>query len=171
MQRTKQAASTVDGAREDLSSCVCSRSQSASNPFHPSPQVASSLLSVCLSVCLSHPSPSTTTSHDSPALHSPQHPSHLLNSHARFHPPRCLTSLPAYNLIHSAAHDSTVSPRAHHHHHYHQHPPPPALPTAHETLRLLQSTASLSSHSGNTTPPTLQHEPARAPLNVELAGS
>lgn len=82
-----------------------------------------------------------------------------------------LACLPAYNLIHSAAHDSTVSPRAHHHHHYHQHPPPPALPTAHETLRLLQSTASLSSQSGNTTPPTLQHEPARAPLNVELAGS
>ena len=48
-----------------------------------------------------------------------------------------LACLPAYNLIHSAAHDSTVSPRAHHHHHYHQHPPPPALPTAHETLRLL----------------------------------
>ena len=99
MQRTKQAASTVDGAREDLSSCVCSRSQSASNLIHSIQALKSVVvccLSVCLSVCLSHPSPSTTTSHDSPALHSPQHPSHLLNSHARFHPPRCLTSLPAY---------------------------------------------------------------------------
>jgi hypothetical protein len=135
--------------RERERSCrafVCSRSASASNLFHPcQPAVPKS--AACLSVCLSvASSPSqqrhfTTlplSTHDNIRLTRPHH--------ARFHPPRCLTSLPTYNLIHSAAHDSTVSPRA---------PPPLLLPSTPITARITHyprdlpsTTASLSSQSG-----------------------